>query len=112
GHLDADGARGALPVLPLHVDAALRIALEDLRAVERMHGDAAPARDETRDPFAGKRTAALPEAHQHVLHSGHLHAARRLPADQAEEALQSALGLLPPALELLGGQELREHLLG
>src|SRR5207244_3870265 len=109
--LDAHRARRALPVLPLHVDAPLRVALEHLRTVERVHRHAAPARDEAGDALAGQRAAALPEAHQHVLHARDLDAALRLPADHPEQALEAALAPLAPALELFGREELAEHLL-
>src|SRR5204862_3617 len=100
-----------LPVLPLHVDAPLRVALEHLRAVERVHRHAPPAGDEAGDALAGKRAAALPEAHQHVFHARDLDAALRLAAHHPEQALEAALALLAPALELLGGEDLPEHLL-
>src|SRR5207245_6074253 len=74
-------------------------------------GHAAPARDAAGDALAGQRAAALPEAHQHVLHARDLDAALRLAAHHPEEALEAPLALLPPALDLVGWEELPEHLL-
>src|SRR5262249_17954910 len=101
----------ALAVVPLHVDAALRIGLEDLGTVLGVHGHAAATRDEPRDPLARQRLTALAEADQHVLHARHPHAALRLPADQPHEALERALFLLSPPLQLLLGEDLRQYLL-
>ena len=49
-----------------HLDAALGIQLEDLRAVLLVHGHAAPARHEADHFVAGQRRAAAGETHQHV----------------------------------------------
>src|SRR2546430_8733852 len=111
GDLDLDWSRRPLPVRPLHVDAALGIALQPLRASERVHRHPPPAGDEARDALARQRAAALPEADQHVLAARPLPAALRLSADEAEEALQAPLALLAPPLELLGRQDAREHAL-
>src|SRR5439155_22892734 len=110
-HLHLDRPRRPLPVHPVHVDPPLRVALEHLRALERVHRDAAPARDEPRDALAGQRAAALPEAHEHVLDARDLDAALRLPPDQTQEPLQPALALLAAPLDLLGRQDARQHAL-
>src|SRR5437764_677944 len=110
-HLHLDRPRRLLPVHPMHVDPPLGPALQHFGALERMHGDAAPARDEARDALARQRAAALPEADEHVLDTRHLHAALRLPPDQAQEPLQPALALLAAPLDLFGRQDAREHAL-
>src|SRR5206468_1191114 len=110
-HLHLDRPRRLLPVHPMHVDPPLGLALQHFGALERMHGDAAPARDEARDALARQRAAALPEADEHVLDARHLHAALRLPPDQAQEPLQPALALLAAPLDLFGRQDAREHAL-
>src|SRR5262249_46159488 len=80
--LDADRTRCALPLLPLHVDAQLRVGLEPLRTVLRVNRDAPTWGDEARDAPARQRLAALAEADQHVLHARQARAALRLAADE------------------------------
>src|SRR6185436_4222197 len=110
--LDVDRARHALRVLPLDVDAALRVRLLHFRAVAGVDGDAAAARDEARDALAGQRLAALREAHEDLaVEAGHPHGALRRPRDEAHEAGERAFALLAAALELELRDDLREHLL-
>src|SRR5262249_46908334 len=110
--LDLHGPRlAAFAVVPLHVDAALGIGFEDLGTVLGVDRHPAAARDEPRDPLAGQRLTALAEADEHVLHARHPHAALRLAADEPHEALERALLLLAPPLQLLLGEDLRQHLL-
>src|SRR5579862_130244 len=65
--LDGHRSRRRRAFVPHHFDAPLRIALEHPRAVDGVHGHAAPARRESQDALAGQRIAALPEAHHDVV---------------------------------------------
>src|SRR5262249_38804622 len=80
--LDADRTRCALPLLPLHVDAQLRVGLEPLRTVLRVNRDAPTSRDEARDAPARQRLAALAEAAQQLPRPGQARPAFRLAADE------------------------------
>ena len=74
--LHADRPRLLELAVPLDLHAPIGILVDRLGAAERVHGDAAPARDEADDRIARQRRAALGEAHQHVVLAGDLDAHR------------------------------------
>src|SRR5207302_10455317 len=84
-YLHADGARLLELAVPLDLHAPIGIRIHRLLTAERVHRDAAPARDEADDRTARQPRATLGKAHQHVILARHLGPRRRAPRDAPDE---------------------------
>src|SRR5262245_18028186 len=108
---DRVGTGAAVPLVPLDLDAPLRIVeqVDNVRTCRRVDRYAFAARDVADDLLAANRVAAAGAKHHEIVHAAHLD----LFLSRAEDALdgggQRSLGRL--LLETIRRDELREHLL-
>src|SRR6266511_2161414 len=113
---ERDGALEVALHVPGDVDAPLGVDPEDLVARGGVDGDAAPARDEAHDRVAGHRVAAAAVADEDVLDAADPDAAgdrppRDLAEDLGEPGRGGRLAIGPRLGELLGRDDLAEHVL-
>src|SRR5512133_3643578 len=64
-HLDR--TRRLLLKIPLDINAPFRVRNKSMRAVDRVHGHAAPPRHKTDNLIAGERVTAFGEAHHDII---------------------------------------------